>query len=175
VIVRAIEEFPAPVIALIEGSVWGGAFELIVACDIVVATPESTFAFTPAKLSIPYNISGLLTFMTSFGLHAIKEMAFTAKSITAQRALELGIVNHVIGSDEITEYCKGLAREIEKLAPLSIAVMKEELRILASAHSITPNMFERIQGLRRQVYDSHDYQEGVKAFLERRAPHFTGD
>jgi methylmalonyl-CoA decarboxylase len=53
--------------------------------------------------------------------------------------------------------------------------MKEEIRILAGAHTTTPRMFERLQGLRRAVYDSHDYQEGISAFLEKREPQFTGE
>jgi methylmalonyl-CoA decarboxylase len=175
VVIRAIEEFEAPVIALIEGGVWGGACEMALACDIVVATPDSSFALTPAKLGIPYNVSGLLTFMNVTGIHVVREMAFTARPISAQRAQALGIVNHLRGSEEISYYCTMMARDIEKLAPLAIAVMKEEMRVLASAHSITPRMFERVQGLRRKVYDSQDYQEGVRAFREKRQPNFTGE
>jgi methylmalonyl-CoA decarboxylase len=175
VVIRAIEEFPAPVIALIEGGVWGGACEMALACDVVVATPDSSFALTPAKLGIPYNVSGLLTFMNVTGIHVVREMAFTARPVAAPRAQTLGMVNHLIEPGEITAFCVEMARNIEKLAPLAIAVMKEEMRVLASAHSITPRMFERVQGLRRQVYDSQDYQEGVKAFREKRPPNFTGE
>lgn len=175
VVIRAIEDFPAPVIALVEGTVWGGACEMTLACDIVVATPDVTFAITPAKLGIPYNISGLLTFMNAISIHVVREMAFTARPIDVHRALQLGIINHIVEAEAITEFCTEMARGIEKLAPLSIAVMKEEMRVLASAHSITPQMFERVQGLRRQVYDSDDYHEGIRAFLERRHPNFTGN
>jgi len=61
-IVREIEHFPAPIIAMIEGTVWGGACELAFACDLIVATPQTTFAATPARLGVPYNPSGLQTF-----------------------------------------------------------------------------------------------------------------
>ena len=175
VVIRAIEDFPAPVIALIEGTVWGGACEVTLACDMIVATPEATFAITPAKLGIPYNVSGLLTMMNAMSIHVVREMAFTAQPISAQRAHMLGIINHIVEAGAITDFCVRMARGIEKLAPLAISVMKEEMRVLASAHSITPRMFERVQGLRRQVYDSQDYHEGIRAFIERRPPNYTGE
>jgi len=175
VVIRAIEDFPAPIIGLIEGGVWGGACEVAMACDILVATPDATFAITPARLGIPYNVSGLLTFLNAIPLHAVKEMAFTARPITAERALGLGLVNHLQPAETIEAFCLEIAQGIATLAPLAIAVMKEELRVLASAHSITPRMFERVQGLRRRVYDSADYQEGVRAFVEKRPPVFTGE
>lgn len=174
IMVRAIQEFPAPVIALIEGGVWGGACEVAMACDILVATPDVTFAITPAKLGIPYNLSGLLTLLNAVPLPVAREMLFTAQPIPVAQALNLGIVNYIRGADEMEAFVYGLAGKIVNNAPLSIAVMKEEMRLLASAHSMTPELFEQIQGLRRVVYDSEDYQEGIAAFREKRRPQFQG-
>jgi methylmalonyl-CoA decarboxylase len=67
-----------------------------------------------------------------------------------------------------------MAEQISQNAPLSITVMKEQMRILAGAHTMSPQGFERIQGLRRVVYNSLDYSEGIHAFKEKRKPQFQG-
>ena len=174
VLVRAIQTFPAPVLALLEGGVWGGACEVAIACDILVATPATTFAITPAKLGIPYNFTGLLTLANTVPLAVVKEMLFTAQPIPVAQALNLGMVNYVKPAEEIDAFVYGLARQIAANAPLSVAVMKEELRLLAGVQTVSPELFERVQGLRRTVYDSADYQEGLSAFREKRKPSFRG-
>ena len=173
-LIREIENFPAPLIAMIEGTVWGGACEVAFACDLVIAADDVTFAITPAKLGVPYNLSGLMTFMNVISLHVAKEMAFTGSPMTAARAERLGIINQVVARQELANRTYEMARQIAKNSPLSIAVMKEELNLLSNAYDLSPVMFERIQSLRRVVYNSRDYQEGIRAFLEKRSPVFTG-
>jgi methylmalonyl-CoA decarboxylase len=174
-LVREIENFPGPVIAMVEGSVWGGATETVFACDFIIATETATFAVTPAKLGVPYNVGGMLTLLNATGLRMAKEMTFTGRPVDAIRAERYGIINYVVRSAELETFTLRLARQIAENAPLSVAVMKEQLRILAGAHTMSPQGFERVQGLRRIVYDSQDYREGIRAFKEKRRPIFRGE
>jgi methylmalonyl-CoA decarboxylase len=174
-LVRTIRQFPSPVIAMLEGSVWGGACEVCVACDILIGTHTVTFAATPAKIGVPYNTTGLLNFLNALGPRVLKEMLFTAEAITADRAFELGILNHLVPIHQLEETTYRMANRIAENSPLSISAMKEQLRILQNASPLSPETFERLQGIRRSVYDSKDYEEGIKAFLEKRKPVFTGE
>ena len=174
-LVREIEAFPTPIIAMIEGTVWGGACELALACDMIVCTPEVTFAATPARHGVPYNASGLLTFLNGANLRLAKEMLFTARPVTAERMERMGVINHVVPATGLEAFTQELAEQIAVNAPLSIQVMKEQLRVLASSNAVPPNEFERLQGLRRIVYNSHDYNEGLTAFREKRKPQYRGD
>jgi methylmalonyl-CoA decarboxylase len=172
---RSIQRFPAPVIALIEGSVWGAACDLAVSCDILIGTPSTFFVMTAAKIGIPYSSSGLLHFINAIGLAIAKEMFFTAQPLAAARAEKLGILNHLVPEPEIEDFTYNLARQITRNSPLSISVIKEQLRILANSHPLSPETFERIQALRRRVYESQDYLEGKNAFLQKRPPNFQGE
>jgi len=173
-VIRTIEAHPAPIIAMVEGSVWGGACELVMGCDLVVAADDASFALTPARLGIPYNLSGTLNFLKVAGMHLIKEMLFTAAPMTASRLAAAGVINHVVPREQLEGFTMEVARRITETSPLVHRILKEELRVLGNAHPLNPEAYERIQSLRREVYDSSDYQEGIKAFLEKRKPAFRG-
>ncbi|HEY4745221.1 MAG TPA: methylmalonyl-CoA decarboxylase [Desulfuromonadaceae bacterium] len=172
---RAIQLFPAPVIAMIEGSVWGGACDLAFICDIAVGCPSAAFAITPAKIGVPYNSTGILHFINVVGPRLAREMFFTAKPIDAERALQVGILNHLVPTEDLERFVTAMASQIAENSPLAISVIKEQLRLLGNSHPLSPETFERIQGLRRKVYDSADYLEGKNAFYEKRPPRFTGE
>jgi methylmalonyl-CoA decarboxylase len=174
-VIRQVEHFPAPVIAMVEGSVWGGACDLATVCDLAIGCETSSFAITPAKLGVPYNCSGILHFLNLVGPRVAREMFFTAEPIKGARALQVGILNHLVPLAELEDFTFGMARRIAENSPLAVGVIKEQLRILARSHPVSPDTFERIQALRRAVYESADYVEGKRAFLEKRRPVFTGD
>ena len=174
VLLRTILRYPGPVIAKIHGSVWGGACDLIMTSDIAIGDPTSTFAITPAKIGIPYNASGINHFIARLGLNQAKEMFFTALPVEADMAKKWGIVNHVVEEDQLATYTMEMAQHITTLSPLSIEVIKSQFRILSNAQALSADIFERIEGLRKKVWESNDYHEGIKAFHEKRKPHFTG-
>jgi methylmalonyl-CoA decarboxylase len=173
VALRAVQNCPVPVIAMIEGSVWGGACDLAVTCDMVIGTPATTFAITPAKLGVPYTTTGLMRFIGAMPMHIVKELFFTAQPISAERARELGLLNHLVPAEELEAFTFGLVSKILENSPLAISVLKEQLRVLGNSFPMSPETQERIQGLRRTVYQSPDYSEGKQAFLEKRKPQFT--
>ncbi len=173
-LLRNIRRFPAPVIAMVNGSVWGGATDLVMNCDIVLGDETCSFAITPSNLGLPYNTTGLLQFMRRLPLNFVKEMFFTASPMNAVLAAQWGILNHLIAAGELRSFTYDLARIIASKAPLAVSAAKEQLRALAEAGPITPEVFERIQHLRRQVYSSSDYSEGIRAFYEKRKPAFVG-
>lgn len=166
--IRAIRAFPAPVVAMIEGTVWGGACELAFTCDLRVGTPQTTFAVTPARIGVPYNLNGLLNLVGAVGLSTARQMLFTADPFPAARAEQAGVLNYVVEAEQLETFTRALAGRIAQNSALAISVIKEQLRILSGSQVLTPETFEKIQALRRLVFESGDYRERIDAFLHKK-------
>jgi methylmalonyl-CoA decarboxylase len=173
-LLRRVQDYPGPVIAMIEGAVWGGACDLALTCDILVGCETASFAVTPAKIGIPYNASGIIHFINILGVNKAKEMFFTAEPINASDALRIGILNHLVPSADLERFTRELAGKILKNSPLAVRALKEQFRLLSKGHGIDAETAEEIQSIRRRVYDSEDYGEGIRAFHEKRPPVFRG-
>lgn len=172
---RAVREAPFPIIAQVDGSVWGGACDLAVTCDLVVAVRSSTFAITPARLGIPYNTAGVAHFVSALPVHIAKEMFFTADPIAAERLAHFGVVNRLADdASAANTTARQIADRISELAPLAIAAIKAEITSLTDARPMTSESFERLSSLRARAWTSSDYEEGLTAFDEKRPPRFTG-
>ncbi len=171
---QSVESFPGAVIAMIEGSVWGGGCELAFACDILIGSPQSTFAITPAKIGAPYNPNQVNRVLQRVGSNIAMQMFFTAETIGAKRAQELGILNHIAGTDELEDFTMAIARKITGNAPLSISLIKSQIHQLAykTVEQLTNDKMSR--SAIEKVYRSKDFEEGKRAFIEKRKPEFKG-
>ena len=171
-----LQEVAIPVIAYVDGTVWGGACDLCLSCDMILAADNATFAITPAKIGIPYNASGIMHFVNQLGLNKAREMFFLATPIEANDALNVGLINHVAPPEKLEEMLEEhFLKPLRRNSVMSVSAIKRQFRTLSKSSAVIPSeSFERINAYRTRVYQGADYKEGINAFLEKRPPHFTG-
>ena len=175
-LLRSVQDVPIPVIACVDGTVWGGACDLCLSCDMIVSADNATFAITPAKIGIPYKASGIIHFINQLGINKAREMFFLAQPITAHDALNVGLINRIASPDEL----EGMLEQqfltpLRRNSVMSISAIKRQFRALSKAANVMPSeTFERINAYRTKVYQGADYLEGIRSFLEKRSPQYKG-
>ena len=171
---RMVHDHPGIVISMIHGTAWGGGADLALRCDIAIADPTCTLAFTPARLGLPYDPDGLLNVVMRAGPAAALEMFGTADPVPAARAQQLGLLNHVVPEADLEPFTLAMAQRIAANAPLSVASAKQQVRALTAAMPLPAALSQRLQEGRWRALDSGDFAEGLAAFQARRPPTFHG-
>ena len=172
--IRALEAFPAPVIAMLNGFAFGGGLEMAVACDIRVSSDQAVFGMTPARLGIIYRPAGLMRFVHTIGLPATKELFYTARKVSARKAFDIKLINRICPPEELEQVSREMAREIAENAPLSIRGTKRILSMCMEFRDLPPREASEAEELIRRCMESRDLLEGKQAFLSKRAPRFQG-
>jgi enoyl-CoA hydratase/carnithine racemase len=171
---KAIREYPAPVIAMINGFALGGGCEIAVNCDLRIASDNAQFGMPQAKLGMMESYQAIQRFLNIVGVAYTKEIFFTGRMIEATRAKEIGLVNQVVPARDLERVCYSLAQEIAANAPLSVRGSKFITEKCLSYQTLPPQVEEEIQEIVTRIFQSEDCKEGMAAFIEKRKPCFTG-
>jgi enoyl-CoA hydratase len=170
---NAVATAPVPVIAAVHGWCIGGGLDLISACDIVIASEDARFSLREAKLAIVADLGSLQRLPARIGIGHTRELAYTAGDITASRAAEIGLVNHLHPTREATHNAADtMAREIAANPPLTIRGIKDVLQ-----HGEGKTVAEGLAYVatwNAAFLQSEDLAEAISAFMAKRSPAFKG-
>lgn len=169
---QALDALRCPSIAAVQGAALAGGCELALHCDLRIVSPEARFGMPLARLGIvvPFVLAQRLT--DTIGFSAAKDLLFTAEPVTGDRAYQLGFATRLVARDILAIETERLAARIAANAPLSVQQMKRVVR--RTVRSTEPMADAELEAARVLVSRSEDVQEGLAAFLERRAPVFRG-
>jgi enoyl-CoA hydratase/carnithine racemase len=167
-----IENFPVPVIAAVNGVAAGGGLELVLACHLRVASTLATFSLPETKLGLIPGYGGTQRLTRELGVGRALDLMLTGKSINAEEAFAFGLLNRVVGPENLMSEVVSLAEEIAKLSPLSIkaclkAVIKGQNLSLQAGLQLETELFA-------SLFATEDAREGTAAFIEKRPPVFKG-
>jgi enoyl-CoA hydratase/carnithine racemase len=169
--IEALDAFPFPSVAALNGHAIGGGLELALSCDLRLASEDAKVGMPPARLGLVYSHTGLRKFVDAIGAARTRELFFTARNISAQQAEHWGLVSEVVPADEVAERAVEYAARIAALAPLSQRGNKRVIgELLAAEGALDPDTERELVELREACFRSEDFYEGVKAFAEKRKP-----
>jgi enoyl-CoA hydratase/carnithine racemase len=168
----SIYNFPKPTLACIRGYCIGGGVNVAISCDMRIAASDAVFSVPAAKLGLGYRYSAMKNLVDLIGPGAAKDLFFTARRLDAQEALQLGLISRVCETEKLpallSEYTSALAAN----APITIAAAKAITKEILKP---SPELDMALcQQLIRNCFESADYAEGRKAFMEKRKPIFKG-
>jgi len=173
--VNSIINFPYPVIAMINGYVFGAGLNLAMCCDMRIGIDTMKAGMPPAKLGVVYHPEGLKQFIYVVGFAKTREIFLTAKTYQAKEALALGLVNYLVPKHELESFTLSFANEIAMNAPLSLKGLKSILNMLAKSDmDMTKYQDNQAEQLIADAFNSEDLKEGQMAFFEKRTPVFQG-
>ena len=169
---ETVAQATKPTIAMVHGYCFGGGCELAICCDMRWAAEDAVFSIPAAKLSIGYNPRWIRPMLSVVTAAKAKEMLFTGRRYTAADALAMGLANAVVPGAALEAETRKVALEMAANAPLSIRAAKESVDELV-AHPEHPDM-AKLDRLVEACFESADYAEGRRAFMEKRKPQFRG-
>lgn len=164
--------FPKPLIAAVNGAALAGGLEIVLSCDLAVATEHATFGIPEAKRGLIAGAGGLIRLPKRLPMAVALELALTGEPMSAKRAYELGLVNRVVPDDRVVEEAVALAEVITANAPLAVRLSKSVMRRAADTSEEEGWKINNEAGA--QVFTSQDAREGAIAFAEKRPPNWIG-
>jgi enoyl-CoA hydratase/carnithine racemase len=172
--IEMIEDYPYPVIAMLNGYAFGGGCDLAVSCDMRIAADDIRMGMVPAKLGMVYTPNGLRRFIRTIGLSATKEMFFTGRLYEASRVKEMGLVDYLVPRGELESFTYSLAEEIAGNAPLSLKGIKRILNLVLRSERMNDEDLKEADEIMAHALGSDDLKEGQTAFIQKRKPEFKG-
>lgn len=170
----AIETYPYPVIAMIDGFALGAGCELAIACDLRVASDDSQMGVPPSRLGVVYHPAGVRRFIDVLGPANAKEVFFTGRYYDIERARAMGMVHYVVPKADLHDFTYRLAEEIAGNAPLALRGHKHIFNTLLHTRGIAAGDQAEIDRLIQDALDSEDLKEGTLAFFGKRKAEFKG-
>jgi len=162
-----------PLVAMIHGFCIGGGVSIAITCDLRIAADDARFGIPAARLGLGYHYKGMEKLMSLIGPSCTKELFFTARTdFTAQDALRMGLVNQVVPKADLERFTRDYALTMSRNAPLTQRSAKASVEQLLKPEA--QRDYALLDKLIKDCFDSQDYQEGVKAFSEKRRPQFQG-
>ena len=171
----AIEAYPYPTIAALNGHAIGGGLEIALSCDLRIAVGTIALGMPPAKLGLVYSHTGIRKFIDTIGAPHTRELFLTGRRIDARTARAWGLVNSLSEPETLFDDALELATEIAGNAPLAQAGNKRVIRTVLEAEGrLDPEQERELIELRRACFSSEDFREGIRAFSEKRPPRWQG-